>query len=210
MIGFPGEDYSTIARIHDTGGFGPDDRWPERLSLTAAAADFTRDLGATQLSTHIGFVPRDPAAPRYAVFVDRCRQAADALADRGLSLLLETGQEPAPALARFLADVARPNVLVNFDPANMILYGAGDPIAAVATLGARIGHVHVKDATPSGRPGIEWGEETVVGQGAVDWRAFLDALGTAGYSGPLAIEREAGPTRMVDVEAAITTLRTVS
>ncbi|HLL89925.1 MAG TPA: sugar phosphate isomerase/epimerase family protein [Tepidisphaeraceae bacterium] len=209
MIGFPGEDYSTIASIRDTGGFGPDDRWPERLSLTVAAADVTRDLGGMRLSTHIGFVPHDRASPRYATFVDRCRHAADAVAGRGLSLVLETGQEPAATLAQFLADVDRPNLLVNFDPANMILYGSGDPVAAVRTLGPHLGHVHVKDATPSGAPGVDWGDEVVVGTGAVDWRAFLDALDEVGYEGPLAIEREAGPTRMADVGAAIAALRSV-
>ena len=76
---------------------------------------------------------------------------------------------------RFLNDLSAPNVGINFDPANMILYGAGDPIAAVATLGRHIRHVHAKDATPSDRPGEKWGEEVPFGKGDVNPAAFLKA-----------------------------------
>src|SRR5437762_505575 len=76
-----------------------------------------------------------------------------------LSLLMETGQEKAEELLEFLHDLKRDNVFINFDPANMILYGAGEPIAAIKTLGQFIRHVHVKDANPSTKPGVDWGEE---------------------------------------------------
>ena len=89
----------------------------------------------------------------------------------------------------------------------MILYGAGDPIEAIHTLGRHIQHVHVKDATLSSRPGEEWGEEVPFGTGQVPPRAFLDSLKDVGYTGPLAIEREAGADRMADVRTAIETLK---
>ena len=44
---------------------------------------------------------------------------------------LETGQETADGLLQFIADVGRDNLFVNFDPANMILYGTGEPIEAL-------------------------------------------------------------------------------
>jgi sugar phosphate isomerase/epimerase len=208
MIAFPGEDYSTIARIRQTGGFGADELWNTRRDAAIVAGLITRELGVRRLSTHIGFVPHaNEDRTRYDIFLARCREVADALAKLDVQLLLETGQEPAPLLLEFLRDVARPNLLVNFDPANMILYGAGDPIAAVSTFAEHIGHVHIKDAVPSKNPGVDWGEEVCVGKGAVPWPAFLGTLASIGYRGPLALEREVGSARRGDVAKAIEVLK---
>ena len=132
---------------------------------------------------------------------------ADLFASYDLALLMETGQEKAEELLEFLHDLKRDNVAINFDPANMILYGAGEPIGAIKTLGKFIRHVHVKDATGSAKPGVEWGEEVPFGDGEVPPRAFLDALSNAGYTGPLAIEREAGNNRLTDVATAVESLK---
>jgi sugar phosphate isomerase/epimerase len=211
MISFPGEDYSTIDRIRHTGGFGPDDQWPARRQATISAGEMTRELGVRQLSTHIGFVPHADQDPqRYEVFLGRCREIADALATMDVTLLLESGQESADVLLRFLLDVDRDNVQVNFDPANMILYGAGDPVAAATALAGHIGHVHIKDATPSKRPGVDWGQETPVGNGAVPWPAFLRTLKAIAYRGPLAIEREAGSDRLGDIAKGIEVLKSIA
>ena len=96
---------------------------------------------------------------------------------------------------------------MNFDPANLILYGAGDPIEAIRILGRHIKHVHVKDATASEQPGTVWGTEVPFGAGEVDATEFVAALHSVGYTGPLVIEREAGDHRIEDVQAAIETLR---
>ena len=96
---------------------------------------------------------------------------------------------------------------VNFDPANMILYGAGDPIEAIGILGRHIGHVHLKDAEMSDNPGTNWGNEVPFGAGQVPPKEFLRALEDADYAGPLIIEREAGSTRMQDIAFAIETLK---
>ena len=45
-----------------------------------------------------------------------------------------------------LDELQSPNIKVNFDPANMLLYDMGDPIRAVELLGPDIRSVHVKDA----------------------------------------------------------------
>jgi L-ribulose-5-phosphate 3-epimerase len=206
MMSFAGEDYSSIERIRQTGGFVPDGDWPLRKRLTLEAAALSGEIGFTTITTHIGFVPLSSDA-RHATIVARVRELAGGLARHGVTLLMETGQEPAAELLHFLNEIAAPNVHVNFDPANMILYGAGDPMEAIRTLGAHIRHVHVKDATPSDNPGIAWGEEVPFGAGRVGPRRFLDALHQIQYAGPLAIEREAGNTRMADVRQAIQALK---
>lgn len=209
MIAFPGEDYSTIAAIRRTGGFIPDDEWPLRRRLAKESARLARELGVGSITTHVGFVPT-PGDPGYSTIRDRVREVASDLAHFDVDLLMETGQEPAAELLEFLHDLAAPNVHINFDPANMILYGAGDPIAAIATLGPHIRHVHAKDATPSPHPGQEWGQEVPLGSGQVDPAAFLTALRAAGYTGPLALEREAGTDRLADLRTGIHCLQSAA
>jgi sugar phosphate isomerase/epimerase len=206
MIGFPGEDYSTIAMIRKTGGYLPDEQWPERRDLTLRAAELMREIGVPLLSTHVGFVPTSSAA-EYATIIERLRELADHLATMNVTLLMETGQETASELLQFLNDLARKNVQVNFDPANMILYGAGDPIDAIRILGRHIRHVHVKDAILSDQPRMKWGTEVPFGTGQVRPRRFLDALEAVGYTGPLIIEREAGDERLRDIRVAIDALQ---
>jgi L-ribulose-5-phosphate 3-epimerase len=114
---------------------------------------------------------------------------------------LETGPETAPALAALLQNLRRPNVGVNFDPANMILYHQGDPIEALRVLAPWMRQVHIKDATRTKVAGT-WGEEAVVGSGAVDWRAFFATLQQLNFEGNLVIEREAGRQRVPDIISA--------
>jgi sugar phosphate isomerase/epimerase len=205
MMSFPGEDYSTIADIRRTGGFVSDEHWPLRRRLAREAARLAQEMGIQTLTTHVGFVPSATDAG-YKSIRDRVHEVAADFADFDVDLLMETGQEPAEELLEFLNDLAAPNVHINFDPANMILYGAGDPIEAVATLGPHIRHVHAKDATASSKPGEQWGEEVPLGTGQVNPAKFLNALAKAGYAGPIAIEREAGNDRMGDVRIAIEAL----
>jgi sugar phosphate isomerase/epimerase len=206
MISFPGEDYTTIAIIRGTGGYVPNDEWPKRKELSLRAARLGAAMGLSKISTHIGFVP--PSSEKnYPIMIERVTEIAQAMSKHDITLLMETGQEDASELLQFLNDVRLPNVQVNFDPANMILYGAGDPIEAIGVLGRHIGHVHVKDAILSDQPRLKWGEEVPFGTGQVPPREFVIALERAGYRGPLVIEREAGDDRMRDVKFAIDTLR---
>lgn len=206
MLSFPGEDYSTIDAIRKSGGFVPDDSWPLRKRIAQQAARLAQELGMKQIGTHVGFVPPRNSAG-YQPIVMRIREIAALFADQGIELLMETGQEPAGELLEFLHDLNVPTVHINFDPANMILYGAGDPIAAIRTLGKHIRHVHVKDATASKNPGKDWGEEVPFGTGQVGPKRFLQALKEVNYIGPLAIEREAGTNRVEDVRTAVEALK---
>jgi len=205
MVGFAGEDYSTIANIRRTGGFVPDADWPARKAITEQAAKLAMDLKLPHISAHVGFVPPH-GQHGYHAAVERIRDIADMFAKHRLSLLMETGQEKADELLEFLHDLKRDNVFINFDPANMILYGAGEPMAAIKTLGKFIRHVHVKDATASANPGVDWGVEVPFGTGQVNPKQFLKALHEVGYHGPLCIEREAGNQRLADVKTAIKAL----
>lgn len=201
-VAFPGEDYSSIQNIAASGGFIPNNLWEERRAKTVAVADITAKLGVKLLAAHIGFVPHDRKDAQYLRMVDRMKDICDALGAKGITLVMETGQEKAEALIEFIEAVGRKNIGVNFDPANMILYGVGEPIDAVALLKERIIHVHMKDAKWSAKPGQDWGEEVVLGTGQADIPRIVSKLRAQGYKGPLVIEREAGNQRLVDIQEA--------
>lgn len=198
-LAFAGEDYGGIAKIAQTGGYKPDGFWEDRLAKTIERAEISAALGVKLVTVHVGFVPHDSRDPQHAVMVDRVKRVCDELAQRGLTLVMETGQEKAEHLLSFIQAVGRPNVAVNFDPANMILYGAGEPAEAVAMLKEHIRHVHMKDAIWSSNPGTDWGEEVVLGTGAADIPRIVSKLRSQGYAGPFVIEREAGPNRVSDI-----------
>ncbi|MEZ6081449.1 MAG: TIM barrel protein [Pirellulaceae bacterium] len=93
-------------------------------------------------------------------------------------------------LLAFIADSECDNLFVNFDPANMILYGTGDPIETLKQIGSYVRSVHCKDALASDQPGVTWGREMPLGEGQVDMELYLQTLKEIGYLGPLTIERE--------------------
>ncbi len=208
-VAFAGEDYASIAIIARTGGYMPDDLFEERFAKTVAVADITKKLGTDKLSVHIGFVPEDHKDPKHGVMVQRIRRLADAVGERGVKLVMETGQESPESLMGFMDEVGCANLGVNFDPANMILYGIGEPIEAVGLLKERIIHVHMKDATWSKKPREDWGEEVVLGTGEADIPRIVSKLRAQGYAGALAIEREAGNQRTADIQEGIRLLKSM-
>jgi sugar phosphate isomerase/epimerase len=200
MIDFPKEDYSTLESIKLTGGIVPDESWDKNRKLFFDAVKATKALGVNYLSMHAGFI--DETQKGYAEkFRDRIKVLADAAANENIMLLLETGQETAEHLRKFLEEINHPAIGVNFDPANMILYDMGDPIEAVKILSPWIKHIHIKDAVHTANPGT-WGQEVVWGDGQVQPDKFLRALKEINYKGVLAIEREAGDSRLDDIQFA--------
>ncbi|HTD68385.1 MAG TPA: TIM barrel protein, partial [Candidatus Limnocylindria bacterium] len=126
---------------------------------------------------------------------------ADVFAVKDIDVAFETGQETAAVLLEFLKKLGRTNVGVNFDPANIILYDNGNPIEALRDLGAWLKQVHIKDGTRAQRAGT-WGEEVVAGTGDVPWEEFFQTLKEINFVGDLCIEREAGNSRVGDIQAA--------
>jgi sugar phosphate isomerase/epimerase len=188
--GFEGESYADIPTVARTVGLVPPETRAARLAEMKEISDFARLLGVEAVGLHVGFVPHDAADPLHRDVVTVTRQLCDHCQANGQNLHLETGQETADTLLDFLGEVDRANLFVNFDPANMILYGCGEPIEALAKVGRYVRSVHCKDAKWAARPGLEWGRETPLGEGDVDMEKFLRTLDDLGYAGPLTIERE--------------------
>ena len=204
MINFPQEDYSTLESIKATGGIVPDDCWRGNRELALKAIELTAELKVRFLSMHFGFIDiKNPVKAR--TLTERTRMLADKASERNITLLMETGQESAGELRDFLEKLHHPALGVNFDPANMILYGKGNPVEAVGVLGPWIKHVHIKDAMQTKTPGT-WGSEVIWGAGEVGADKFLRALKSAGFAEALAVEREGGDNRLGDIKAAVNLL----
>ncbi|HVJ82702.1 MAG TPA: sugar phosphate isomerase/epimerase family protein [Planctomycetia bacterium] len=207
MIGFPGEDYTTPEHIKRTGGFGDPATRAERLERFRWAVGRTVELGCADIMCHAGFIP-EPGSPDRKSFLDVMTKVAGIAAEKRVVLALETGQETAKLLRLTLDELKLPNLKVNFDPANMLLYDMGDPIEAIGILGSDVRSVHLKDAIRPTKRG-EWGTEVPLGQGEANIKLFVKRLKEIGFQGPLAIEREVGnqQERLRDIAHGVEYLR---
>ncbi|MBA4017995.1 MAG: Fe-S cluster assembly protein HesB [Pirellula sp.] len=188
--GFDGESYADIPTVVRTVGLVPPETRAARVKEMKEISDFAKLLGCKAVGLHIGFVPHDVNAPTFKEIVAVTQDLCDYVQKNGQAVHLETGQETADGLLAFIQAVGRDNLFINFDPANMILYGSGEPIAALRQVGKYVRSVHCKDGTWAKRPGQEWGCEMPLGQGDVGMYNYLKTLQEIGYEGPLTIERE--------------------
>jgi L-ribulose-5-phosphate 3-epimerase len=201
MFGTVGEDYSTLETIKRTGGVVPDSTWDANWRNIQATADLAHKLKLNLVTFHAGFLPHEPSDPAFTKLFERMTMIVDAFGQKGIELGLETGQETADTLRSFLERLNKKNVGVNLDPANMILYDKGDPVAAMRVLGPWLKQCHLKDAVKTKVPGA-WGDEVVLGKGQVDWHAFFATAEQVHFRGDFAIEREAGDQRIAEIRAA--------
>ncbi len=201
MIGFVGEDYTSMESIRATGGVTPDDTWKANWQNVQTAAALAQDLGLKLVTFHAGFIPHLPSDPLHGRLLHRLRLVAEAFGARKIDVAFETGQETGLELHEFLLQLDRPNVGVNFDPANIVLYDNGNPIEALRSLAAWLKQIHIKDGTRTRQRGT-WGEEVPVGEGEVPWAEFFATLRQLDFNGACCIEREAGTARVQDILTA--------
>ena len=213
VCSYVGEDYRDIPTVLRTVGLVPQGTRAERLSRTKQVSDVARQLGIDSVACHIGFIPEEPGDPLYREVLGVARDICDHCAKNGQRFTLETGQEPAKVLLRFITDAGRSNLKINFDPANMILYGTGDPIEALDVLREHVISVHCKDGDwpPVDQPAA-LGRERPLGEGSVDIPRFIPKLKEIGYRGLLSIEREEpdAARRAADIRRAVTLLKSLT
>lgn len=205
MLALAGEDYTTLQTIAATGGVRSDAHWCANLDRALQVAALAEHHQISLVTFHGGFLPHDESDPLRRTMLERIGLLADALAHHGVACALETGQESAHTLIAALEALAPHDVGVNFDPANMVLYGMGDPLAAAKALAPWIRQVHIKDAQPTERAGT-WGRDVPVGEGVVPWADFLRVVAPLRWRGQpvrLAIERESGRCRDADIAKAL-------
>lgn len=174
----------------------------DRLETLKACSDFIKLIGITDLVTHVGFIPNSPFDPEYAGLVGALRHLARHCKANEQYFLFETGQEAPVVLLRTIEDMECDNVGINLDPANLLMYGLGNPLDAVDVFGKYIRNLHGKDGV-SPKDGRILGEEMPIGKGKVNYPALIGKLKEIGYDRYITIEREiSGEEQTRDILAA--------
>ncbi len=198
-------------------GFGDAALNPELIDQSKRILDLAKDLETNVVTTHIGVVPEENSHPRYAVMQDACGKLAEYADSMQAHFAIETGPEKAAVLREFLDGLHSTGVAVNLDPANFVMVTGDDPVQAVYTLKDYIVHTHAKDGRrlyyrkPEEVYGLEEAEmlaspsfiELPLGEGDVDFPAYLKALHEIGFTGFLTIEREVGDDPERDIGMAV-------
>ncbi len=209
VCSYLGEDYSSLDAVHKTVGFTQEAMRSDRSRRTEVVSRFAAALSIPAVSCHIGFIPDSPHEVLYGELCDLVKSFCDLCGVNGQDFVLETGQECAQVLLSFIQSINRTNLKVNFDPANMIMYGSGDPVAALKILSPHVLSVHCKDAHSPVLSTGRFGLECTLGSGEVDFLGFLEQLKTMEYGGVLSIEREEPDveTRSKDIEIGLLRLK---
>jgi sugar phosphate isomerase/epimerase len=160
-----------------------------RAAELAESARFAAKIGVPRVCGHMGFIPENPNDPLYAAAVASARWVAKVYDGEGVGLDFETGQETPVTLLRAIEDIGSPRIGVNFDPANLLMYGKANPLDALELLGPLVRGFHAKDGDyPQNSRTL--GPEKPLGEGRADFPALIKKLKRVGYDGPLTIERE--------------------
>ena len=172
-----------------------------RIDALKQVSDFANLLGVSQVQTHCGFIPENPADALYPGSLEAIRTVAQHCQGNGQYFLMETGQETPTTMSRVIRDVNMSNLGVGLDTANPILYGKANPVDAVDILGPHVRSVHAKDGKWPTDPS-QLGDEVLIGRGLVDFKKVFTKLHEFGYTGAITIEREtSGPQQIEDVKS---------
>jgi sugar phosphate isomerase/epimerase len=206
VVGGPGKEVWDFVQGPQTIGLVPRATRAARVAHIKKASDFAKMAGIPAVQTHCGFIPENPNDPLYKEVIDATRDVASYCRANGQYFRYETGQETPITLIRAMRDVGTDNQGVNFDVANLILYGKANPVDAIDLLGPHVQGMHAKDGLWPTDPDA-LGEEVPIGKGKVDFPKIIARLKALDYRGAITIEREtSGPQQMEDVRASKTFL----
>jgi len=180
-----------------------ENKW--RVQRSKDIMDLAKRLECNVVTTHIGTVPAQECEKK-EIMRKACRELALYADSIGSYFAVETGPESAALLCEFLDSLGATGVRVNYDPANLVMVVADDPVAGVHTLSKYIVHTHAKDGLQLSKDPLKW-EEVPLGQGGVNWNEYLKALNAIGYDGFLTIEREVGDNPDADIRLAVEFLK---
>jgi len=202
VVGGPGREVWDFYEGPLTVGLVPRETREARIAHIKKASDFAKQCGIGAVQTHCGFIPENPNDPVYKEAVTAMREVAGYCKRNGQNFRYETGQETPITLVRAIQDVGLDNQGVNFDLANLILYGKANPVDAIELLGPYVHGIHAKDGLWPTNP-KELGKEVPIGKGKVDFPRIIGRLKELNYRGAVTIEREiSGPQQVEDVRAA--------
>jgi L-ribulose-5-phosphate 3-epimerase len=202
VVGGPGKEVWDFYEGPVTIGLVPRETRAARIAHIKKASEFAKGCGVAAVQTHCGFIPENPNDPLYKETVTAMREVAEYCRRNGQNFRYETGQETPITLVRAIRDAGLDNQGVNFDLANLILYGKANPVDAIEILAPYVQGIHAKDGLWPTNP-KDLGEEVAIGKGKVDFPRIIARLKELKYPGAVTIEREiSGPQQMEDVHSA--------
>ncbi|MCE5248821.1 sugar phosphate isomerase/epimerase [bacterium] len=183
-------------------GLVPREQRAERTARLREGTDFCREAGIPAVLAHFGFIPENPNDELYSEFVAAMKQVAGYAQERGIGVRFETGQETPVTMLRAIEDIGADNLEINYDTANLILYGKANPVDGLDVVGKYVRSLHAKDGFYPTDP-RELGREVPIGEGKVDFPRVIRRLKDIGFRGHITIEREiSGPQQAEDIRKA--------
>ena len=202
VVGGPGKEVWDFYQGPLTIGLVPRETRAARIAHIKKASDFAKQCGIQAVQTHCGFIPENPNDPVYKETIAAMKEVVGYCKNNGQNFRYETGQETPITLVRAIQDVGLDNQGVNFDLANLILYGKANPVDAIELLGPYVQGIHAKDGLFPTDP-KNLGKEVPIGKGKVDFPRIIERLKQLNYQGAVTIEREiSGPQQVADVREA--------
>ena len=202
VVGGPGKEVWDFYQGPLTIGLVPRETRAARIAHIKKASDFAKQCGIQAVQTHCGFIPENPNDPVYKETIVAMKEVVGYCKNNGQNFRYETGQETPITLVRAIQDVGLDNQGVNFDLANLILYGKANPVDAIELLGPYVQGIHAKDGLFPTDP-KNLGKEVPIGKGKVDFPRIIERLKQLNYQGAVTIEREiSGPQQVADVQEA--------
>ncbi|MHB8994371.1 MAG: sugar phosphate isomerase/epimerase family protein [Armatimonadota bacterium] len=202
----PGPSVWNFTEGPSTIGLVPEEYRADRVKALQNAAEVAGKIGIQSITTHVGFIPSWPGDRQYKETIAALKDVCDACKSAGVGFWYETGQETPITLLRTIQDVGYEGQGINLDPANLLMYGNGNPVDALDVFGEWVRGVHAKDGEyPTN--GSDLGVEKAMGEGRVNFPLLVPKLKSMGYCGALTIEREiSGDKQVEDIQRAMAIL----
>ncbi|WP_018616944.1 sugar phosphate isomerase/epimerase family protein [Segetibacter koreensis] len=160
-----------------------------RIERLKQGIDFCKAAGIPAVHAHFGFIPENPKDALYTEFIGIMKPICEYALKKGIDVYFETGQETPVTLLRALEDIGTGNLFVNYDTANLVLYGKANPLDGLKVLGKYVRSFHAKDGLYPTNPN-ELGKEVLIPKGEVNFPAIISFLKKMNFKGNITIECE--------------------
>ena len=170
-------------------GLVPRENRPARIERLKKGIDFCKASGIPAVHAHFGFIPEDPKDVLYLEFIKTMKPIGKYALKQGIDIYFETGQETPVTLLRAIQDIGTGNLFVNYDTANLVMYGKANPSDGLKVIGKYVKALHAKDGNYPTNPN-ELGKEVPIPQGEVNFPEIISYLKKLDFTGNITIEYE--------------------
>jgi len=170
-------------------GLVPRENRPARIERLKQGIDFCKSAGIPAVHAHFGFIPENPKDILYIEFIETMKPIGEYALKQGIDIYFETGQETPVTLLRAIQDIGTGNIFVNYDTANLVMYGKANPMDGLKVIGKYVKALHAKDGNYPTNPN-ELGKEVPIPGGEVNFPAIISYLKNLGFTGSITIEYE--------------------